>query len=56
MIQPGRPKLSIVRQRRLTPIYRKPRTTIPAKGRRRYPYLLHGMTIGRPNQVSLSAM
>ena len=35
----------------LTPIYRRPRTTIPAKGHRLYPYLLRGMTIDRPNQV-----
>ena len=35
----------------LTPIYRRPRTTIPAKGHRLYRYLLRGMTIDRPNQV-----
>ncbi len=35
----------------LTPIYRRPRTTIPARGHRLYPYLLRGMTIDRPNQV-----
>jgi putative transposase len=35
----------------LTPIYRKPRTSIPAKGHRIYPYLLRGIQIDRPNQV-----
>ena len=35
----------------LTPIYRRPRTAIPAKGHRLYPYLLRGMTADRPNQV-----
>ena len=32
-------------------IYRKPRTTIPEKGHKVYPYLLAGLTIDRPNQV-----
>ena len=40
----------------LTPIYRKSRTSIPAKGHRIYPYLMRGMKINRPNQVSFSAM
>lgn len=35
----------------LTPIYRRPRTSVPAKGHRLYPYLLRGMKIDRPNQV-----
>jgi putative transposase len=35
----------------LMPIYRKPNTSRPAKGRRPYPYLLRGLTIDRPNQV-----
>ena len=35
----------------LMPIYQQPRTTIPAKGHKKYPYLLKGMKIGRPNQV-----
>jgi putative transposase len=35
----------------LMPIYRKPNTSKPAKGRQRYPYLLRGLTIDRPNQV-----
>jgi putative transposase len=33
------------------PIYRKPNTGRPAKGRRPFPYLLRGLTIDRPNQV-----
>ena len=36
---------------RLMPIYQKPRTSIPDKGRKIYPYLLKGMKINRPNQV-----
>jgi putative transposase len=32
-------------------IYRKPRTTIPEKGHKRYPYLLRGVSIERPNQA-----
>ena len=35
----------------LMPIYQKPRTSIPAKGHKKYPYLLKGMKIDRPNQV-----
>lgn len=35
----------------LMPIYRKPRTSIPAKGHKTYPYLLRGLTIDRPNQA-----
>jgi putative transposase len=35
----------------LMPIYRKPRTSVPAKGRKVYPYLPRGMTIDKPNQV-----
>ena len=35
----------------LMPIYQQPRTSIPDKGHKRYPYLLKGMKIGRPNQV-----
>ena len=33
------------------PIYRQPRTSIPAKGHKLYPYLLRGIRIDRPNQV-----
>ena len=35
----------------LMPIYRRPRTSIPGKGHKTYPYLLRGMAIERPNQV-----
>ena len=35
----------------LMPIYQKPRTSVPAKGHKRYPYLLKGLRIERPNQV-----
>ena len=35
----------------LTPIYQKPRTSVPAKGHKRYPHLLKGLAIERPNQV-----
>jgi putative transposase len=32
-------------------LYRKPRTSIPARGAQIYPYLLEGVVIERPNQV-----
>ena len=35
----------------LMPIYRKPRTSVPAPGHRLYPYLLRGLRIERPDQV-----
>ena len=35
----------------LTAIYRRPRTSVPAKGHTIYPYLLRNMEITRPNQV-----
>ena len=35
----------------LRAIYRRPRTTTPAKGHRRYPYLLKDLSITAPNQV-----
>ena len=35
----------------LMPIYRKPNTSCPAKGRRPFPCLLRGLTIDHPNQV-----
>jgi len=35
----------------LMPIWQRPRTTIPARGHRIYPYLLRRVTIDRPNQV-----
>src|SRR6056297_4142643 len=33
------------------PIYRRPNTSRPARGRQPYPYLLRGLTIDRPNRV-----
>ena len=39
------------RVRRLIPIYRKPNTSRPAKGRRPFPCLPRGLAIERPNQV-----
>jgi len=38
----------------LEAIYQKPRTSIPAPGHKKYPYLLGGVTIDRPGQVSAS--
>ena len=35
----------------LRAVYRRPRTTTPAKGHRRYPYLLKDLSITAPNQV-----
>jgi putative transposase len=35
----------------LEAIYPKPRTSVPAAGRQRYPYLLRNLEISRPNQV-----
>jgi putative transposase len=35
----------------LTPIYQRPRTTMPHPEHRIYPYLLRGMVVDRPNQV-----
>ena len=35
----------------LMPIYRQPRTSIPAKGHKVYPYLRRGVRVERPNQV-----
>jgi putative transposase len=32
-------------------MYRKPRTSVAARGAQIYPYLLSGLTIERPNQV-----
>ena len=32
-------------------IYRRPNTSKPAPGHKIYPYLLRGMTVGRPNQA-----
>jgi len=35
----------------LMPIYQRPRTSIPSKGHKIYPYLLRALKIDRPNQV-----
>jgi len=35
----------------LRAVYRRPRTTTPAQGHRRYPYLLNDASISAPNQV-----
>lgn len=39
----------------LTPIYQKPRTTVPHPEHRAYKYLLRGLTIERPNQVGVGS-
>jgi len=41
----------LMRKMGLMPIYQRPRTSTPAPGHKIYPYLLHGLTIDRPNQV-----
>ena len=41
----------LMRLMRLMPIYQKPDTSRPAKGRKTYPYLLGGLRVERPNQV-----
>lgn len=38
----------------LEAIYPKPRTTVPSPEHKKYPYLLGGLTIDRPGQVSAS--
>jgi Transposase and inactivated derivatives len=35
----------------LTPVYQKPKTSVPHPEHRRYPYLLRDLSITRPNQV-----
>ena len=35
----------------LETVYRRPRTSVAEPDHRVYPYLLHGLTIERPNQV-----
>ena len=35
----------------LMPIYQKPNTSKAAKGHKKYPYLLRGLRVDRPNQV-----
>jgi len=41
----------LMRKMGLEAIYPKPRLSIPAPGRRTFPYLLRGLAITRPNQV-----
>jgi len=42
---------TLMRRMGIEAIYRKPRTSIPARGAQVYPYLLNGLVIERPNQV-----
>jgi putative transposase len=42
---------TLMRRMGIEAIYRKPRTSIPARGSMVYPYLLSGLAIERPNQV-----
>ncbi len=41
----------LMRKMGLRAIYPKPRTSLPGKGHKIYPYLLRGLSIERPNQV-----
>jgi len=43
--------LMLMRQMGLKAVYPRPRTSLPGKGHRIYPYRLRGLTIDRPNQV-----
>ena len=48
----GRGKVRrLMRKMGITAIYQKPRTTIPDKSHKKYPYLLRHLNIDRPNQV-----
>jgi putative transposase len=50
--QVGRLHVSrLMRRMGITALYRKPRTSLPARGGSIYPYLLSGLAIERPNQV-----
>jgi putative transposase len=42
---------TLMRQMGIEALYRKPRTSIPARGATIYPYLLDNLVIDRPNQV-----
>ena len=42
---------TLIRRMGIEALYRRPRTSIPARGAAIYPYLLSGVTIERPNQV-----
>src|SRR6201994_3403898 len=46
---------TLMRKMGIEALYRRPRTTRPEPGHRVYPYLLLGLAITRPNQVSLGA-
>jgi len=41
----------LMRQMGLQAVYPRPRTSLPSKGHRTYPYRLRGLTIDRPNPV-----
>src|SRR5262249_22272605 len=42
---------TLMRKMGIQVLYRRPRTSIPARGATIYPYLLEGVVIERPNQV-----
>jgi len=42
---------TLMRRMGIEALYRKPRTSVPARGAMAYPYLLEGLRIDRPNQV-----
>jgi putative transposase len=42
---------TLMRRMGIEALYRKPRTSIPARGATIYPYLLENLVINRPNQV-----
>lgn len=41
----------LMRKMGLQAVYARPRTSVPNKAHKKYPYLLRGLTIDRPNQV-----
>jgi putative transposase len=43
--------IGLMQRMGLQAVYPRPRTSIPAAGHKKYPYLLRGLTILRPNQV-----
>jgi putative transposase len=43
--------VTLMRRMGIEAMYRKPRTSVAARGAQIYPYLLSGLTIERPNQV-----
>jgi len=42
---------TLMRKMGIEAVYRRPNTSKPAPGHKIFPYLLRGLTIGRPNQV-----